>query len=52
VFPAPDIPESTTVDCFSIAEHVLALPNIGDDEHSMLVVIPILEWSNIFLKMD
>jgi hypothetical protein len=23
-------------------------PNIGADEHSMLVVIPILEWSGIY----
>jgi hypothetical protein len=47
VVPASDIPECRTAYCMSTAQYFLALPNIGADEHSMLVVIPILECSNI-----
>jgi hypothetical protein len=40
-----------SVNCTAIVEHCLVFPNIGADEHSMLVVDPIQEWSDKFMKI-
>jgi hypothetical protein len=40
--PGLNILEYRVVDCMSITDHSPALPNLGEDEHSMLVVD---EWT-------
>jgi hypothetical protein len=51
VAPAPDIPKYMAVNCTAIEEHCLVFPNVGADEHSMLVVEPIQEWSDKFMTI-
>jgi hypothetical protein len=50
--PPPDIPRYMAVNCTAIVEHCLVFPNIGADEHSMIVVDPIQEWSDKFMTIN
>jgi hypothetical protein len=51
VAPPPDTPVYAIVDAQCLSTRILVLPNIGGEEHSMLQVIPIQDWSNRFLSM-